>query len=188
MRQPASKVSDSLHARRVRSSVGSDGRTLRLSLEMDDRGFRPVGVSDAVGRSRRAVGLTVRTTVVDVAAGSRFHGDDRSYRAVGRHDDSECPPLCFPKAGPKHRGDVREGAGPTVDGDATNAIVLNYTGGVACPDDSSQDGDVTRDVLYVSRRTGFVVRRERYERESLVEEYALRDLRVDEELPDDLFR
>jgi hypothetical protein len=88
----------------------------------------------------------------------------------------------------KHRGDVREGAGPTVDGDATNAIVLNYTGGVACPDDSSQDGDVTRDVLYVSSCTGFVVRRERYERESLVEEYALRDLRVDEELPDDLFR
>ena len=88
----------------------------------------------------------------------------------------------------RHRGDVRERPGPMVDGDATSAIVLNYTGGVACPDDSSKDGDVTQDVLYVSRRTGYVVRRERYERESLVERYALRDLRVDEGLPDDLFR
>ena len=88
----------------------------------------------------------------------------------------------------RHRGDVRERPGPRVDGDATNAIVLNYTGGVTCPDDSSRDGGVTRDVLYVSRRTGYVVRRERYERESLVEEYALRDLRIDEGLPDDLFR
>lgn len=31
-------------------------------------------------------------------------------------------------------GDVRERPGPTVDVDATNAIVLNYTSGVACPD------------------------------------------------------
>ena len=69
-------------------------------------------------------------------------------------------------------GGVRERPGPTVDGDATNAIELNYPSGVACPDDSSQDGAVMWDVLYVSRRTGYVVQRVRYERESLVERYA----------------
>ncbi|MGP6159271.1 MAG: hypothetical protein ACLPYS_17495 [Vulcanimicrobiaceae bacterium] len=87
-----------------------------------------------------------------------------------------------------HGQNVRESAGPSVDGAPSDAIALDYRGGSACPDDSSQDRAVTRDVLYVSRDSGYVVERERYEGDTLVERYLIRDLVVNSNLPDSLFR
>jgi outer membrane lipoprotein-sorting protein len=78
--------------------------------------------------------------------------------------------------------------GPLFEGEPTDAIALLYGDGVSCPDDSPQDSTVTRDILYVSRSSGHILERERYEGHALVERYVVRDLSIDEQLPDSLFR
>jgi outer membrane lipoprotein-sorting protein len=86
------------------------------------------------------------------------------------------------------REQVRESAGPIIGDEPTDAVALEYSkGGSTCPDDSTQDQAVTRDVLYVSRASGYVVERERYEGDALVERYLIHDLSIDSDLPDSLF-
>jgi outer membrane lipoprotein-sorting protein len=87
-----------------------------------------------------------------------------------------------------HRAALRERAGPLVDGQATDEIELPYAG-VECPDDPAADrGTVTRDVLDVSKLTGFVVLRERYAGDDVVERWELKDYKIDSGLDDSEFR
>ena len=55
---------------------------------------------------------------------------------------------------------------------------------VTCPDDSPSDRGVTLDVLDVSRRTGLIMERRRYEGETVVERWELKDYRIDSGLSD----
>jgi hypothetical protein len=86
-----------------------------------------------------------------------------------------------------HADRVHELPGPAVDGQATVAIVLAH-GGVDCSTDSAVDRAVTRDILFVSRRTNLPVLRARYVAEQLVERWQLKGLRTNEALGDSDFR
>jgi len=86
-----------------------------------------------------------------------------------------------------HRSHISEMSGPKVEDESTEAIVLAYAG-FTCPNDSADDRDVTRDVLYVAHSSGFPVLRERFAGETLVERWILHDLKVDVELCDEPFR
>jgi len=78
----------------------------------------------------------------------------------------------------EHRSTLREHDGPTIDGDPTDELALPYTD-VACPDDSSSDRAITLDVLDVSKRTGLILTRKRYEGDALVERWELKDYKID---------
>ncbi|MDQ2858979.1 MAG: hypothetical protein M3R53_10065 [Candidatus Eremiobacteraeota bacterium] len=86
-----------------------------------------------------------------------------------------------------HRSDVHTEPGPVIAGERTETVELRYAR-FSCPMDSPIDADITRDVLRVSERTGAVIRRERYEGQSLVESYDLKDLMVNPGLGDDDFK
>jgi cytochrome oxidase Cu insertion factor (SCO1/SenC/PrrC family) len=77
-----------------------------------------------------------------------------------------------------HQSHVSEQRGLNVNNEPTKAIELNYAG-FACPNDSTDDRKVTRDVLYVAQDTGLPVLRERFEGKMLVERWALRDLKLE---------
>ena len=83
----------------------------------------------------------------------------------------------------EHRALLREREGPVIDGDPTDELVLPYLD-VTCPDDSPSDRGVTLDVLDVSRRTGLIMLRRRYEGETVVERWELKDYRIDSGLSD----
>jgi hypothetical protein len=86
-----------------------------------------------------------------------------------------------------HRSDVNVEPGPEIAGAATEAIALTYAG-FTCPQDSSIDRVVTRDVLDVSIATGIAVHRERYAGSTLVESYDLQSYSVNKGLADSVFR
>jgi outer membrane lipoprotein-sorting protein len=86
-----------------------------------------------------------------------------------------------------HRAQVSERRGPPVEGEPTTAIALARAG-FACAIDSPIDREVTRDVLYVSQKSGLPVLRERYVGARLVERWELHDLRLNPNLPDSAFR
>jgi hypothetical protein len=77
-----------------------------------------------------------------------------------------------------HRDALRESAGPVVAGEATDEISLTYAG-LSCPDDSAADKGITLDVLDVSRSSGLVVERRRYEGDAVVERWELHDYSLD---------
>jgi outer membrane lipoprotein-sorting protein len=83
----------------------------------------------------------------------------------------------------QHRDDLREGPGPLVDGDPTAEIALNRTN-VTCADDPPADHDVTLDVIDVSRKTGLIMMRRRYEGDQVVERWELKDYQIDAGLGD----
>jgi outer membrane lipoprotein-sorting protein len=87
----------------------------------------------------------------------------------------------------ENRSRVSESPGPILDGAPTIAITL-ANGGLHCAGDSATDRGVTRDVLYVSRKTSLPVQRERYVGAELVERWELRDLRLNPGLTDSAFR
>lgn len=78
-----------------------------------------------------------------------------------------------------HRSHVSEEPGPRFENEPTRAIALNYSE-FTCPNDSADDREVTRDVLYVARDTGLPVLRERYEGNTLVERWGLLGLKLEE--------
>ncbi len=87
-----------------------------------------------------------------------------------------------------HRDALREHDGPVVDGEATDEIELPYVG-ITCPDDPKDDrGTVTLDKVDISKRTGFVMMRERYAGDQVVERWELKDYKIDSGLDDSEFR
>jgi hypothetical protein len=76
-----------------------------------------------------------------------------------------------------HRNAVSEGDGPVIDGAETAELKLTYDG-FQCPDDPPADRDVTLDVIDVSKTTGLIVERRRYEGDALVEKWDLKDYRI----------
>ena len=78
----------------------------------------------------------------------------------------------------QHRSALREHDGPVVDGEATDELQLPYAD-VSCPDDSPADRAITLDVLVVSKKTGLILERKRYEGESVVERWDLKDYKID---------
>ena len=85
-----------------------------------------------------------------------------------------------------HRSAVHEGTGPLVDGKPTSTVTLTYDG-FTCADDSAQDRDVTRDVLYFNP-AGVLVQRERFIGDEAVERWGFRDLRINEGVDDEALR
>ena len=143
-----------------------------------------------------------RGTVVLWTGGSRVHvhvaGLGLIPLSYGIHDSKVTSmrgnSIARPNLGPtidcfeQHRDAVRAGSGPTIDGRATQTLTLEIDGGLGCPGEPAQDRDVTKDVLTMTRDDGFVVLRERYAGDSLVERWELRDLRVNVGLTDSDFR
>jgi hypothetical protein len=82
-----------------------------------------------------------------------------------------------------HPQSISESPGPAIDGDATTAITLTRDG-FACPEDSTLDHDLTRDVLYVSNRTHLPLLRERYAGSARVEAWKLTNLKINSGLTD----
>ena len=87
-----------------------------------------------------------------------------------------------------HRDSLQEKAGPEIDGEPTDEILLPY-GGVACPDDSDTDRSaVTLDVLDVSRATGLVLIRTRFQGDVPVERFTMKDYKIDSGIDDGTLR
>ncbi len=77
-----------------------------------------------------------------------------------------------------HRDALSEKPGPTLGGEPTDEITLPY-GGIVCPNDSDTDRSaVTLDVIDVSRKTGLVLSRTRYQNQTLVERWTMTDYKV----------
>jgi hypothetical protein len=83
----------------------------------------------------------------------------------------------------EHRAAIRENDGPVVEGESTDEIALPYKD-VQCPDDSVSDRAITLDVLDVSKRSGLILERRRYEGDVLVEQWELKDYKIDSGLTD----
>jgi hypothetical protein len=83
----------------------------------------------------------------------------------------------------EHRAALIERDGPSIEDEATEEVALPYTG-VSCQDDSESDRAVTLDVLDLSRRTGLILMRTRYEGDEVVERWLLSDYRIDPGLTD----
>ncbi len=77
-----------------------------------------------------------------------------------------------------HRDALREREGPVIDGQETDELALSYSG-ISCPDDSPADRAITLDELDISRKSGLVVMRKRFEGEALVERWELKDYKLD---------
>jgi hypothetical protein len=86
----------------------------------------------------------------------------------------------------EHRDAIAEHAGPAVDGEPTDEIVLDRERS-SCPGDLPLDRGITRDVIDVSQR-GTIVMRRRYERAQLVEAWSMTDYCVNAGLDDGVFR
>lgn len=82
-----------------------------------------------------------------------------------------------------HPHSITESPGPSIDGNATTAITLDRSN-FSCPADSKLDHDITRDVLYVSKRTHFPLLRERYAGSARVESWKLTNLKINSGLTD----
>ncbi len=78
----------------------------------------------------------------------------------------------------EHREALREHDGPEIEGEATDEIELPYND-VSCPDDPVSDKGVTLDVLDVSKKTGLILMRRRYEGDQVVERWQLKDYKID---------
>jgi hypothetical protein len=77
-----------------------------------------------------------------------------------------------------HRDALREREGPVVDGQETEEVVLPYSG-ISCPDDSPADRAITLDELDISRKSGLIVMRKRFEGDAMVERWELKDYKLD---------
>jgi hypothetical protein len=87
-----------------------------------------------------------------------------------------------------HRSELREGPGPVIDGEATDALALPYKD-VVCPDDPPNDrGVVTLDEIDISRTTGLILMRTRFAGDEIVERWELKDYKVDTGLSDAALR
>jgi hypothetical protein len=83
-----------------------------------------------------------------------------------------------------HRDEIRQSAGPDVDGQPTDEIALPYEH-VACSSDSATDrSTITLDVLDISRDTGLVMQRKRYVGNEAVETWLLSDYKLNSGLTD----
>lgn len=119
----------------------------------------------------------------------KIHGSARQKDLTSLRGNSILSPnmgdllSCFEE----HRDAVREHDGPVVDGESTDEIALPYAN-VVCPDDSAADRAVTADILDVSKKSGLIVMRKRFEGDELVEQWELKDYKVDANLSDSDFR
>ncbi len=77
-----------------------------------------------------------------------------------------------------HRDTLTETDGPILDGAETSEIRMTYHG-VACPDDPPADRDVTLDVIDISKASGLVVERRRYQGSAIVERWDLTGYKLD---------
>lgn len=88
-----------------------------------------------------------------------------------------------------HAEFVRVQDGPEIDGIQTVELVLNGDPAIACPGYSDKDIlDVTKDVLVVDPHTNLPLRRLRYAGDTLLEQWDIRDLRVNTGLTQADFR
>ena len=87
----------------------------------------------------------------------------------------------------QHRESLHEREGPVIEGESTDEIALPYAN-VSCPNDPPVDHAVTLDVMDVSKKSGLVLLRKRYEGDEVVERWELRDYKVDADLTDADFR
>jgi outer membrane lipoprotein-sorting protein len=78
------------------------------------------------------------------------------------------------------KGELTEAAGPAIAGVVTEELTLK-------PADPAADGNVTRDVLYLSTVTHLPVRRERFEGDQLVKQEDFTNLKLNVGLKDDYF-
>jgi hypothetical protein len=77
-----------------------------------------------------------------------------------------------------HRDLLTEADGPDVDGAKTSEIRMNDRG-ISCADDPTDDRNVTLDVIDISKASGLVVERRRYEGTALVERWDLSGYKLD---------
>jgi outer membrane lipoprotein-sorting protein len=77
-------------------------------------------------------------------------------------------------------GTVTEGAGKTIDGNATDALTLVLA-------DAAKTRDLTKEIVYISKATHLPVRHEGYEGDKLVEAEDFKDQVVNAGLPDSTF-
>ncbi|MBD5656898.1 MAG: hypothetical protein IAI50_17210 [Candidatus Eremiobacteraeota bacterium] len=87
----------------------------------------------------------------------------------------------------EHRDGLHEHDGPTVDGEATDEVALTYVD-VSCPNDPPSDRAVTLDVIDISKKSGLVLMRKRYEGDEVVERWQLKDYKIDADMSDSMFR
>ncbi len=84
-----------------------------------------------------------------------------------------------------HRKKLRQFAGPTIGGFATDEIVLPYAH-VTCMADSSDDlGKVTLDTIDIARGSGLILMRKRYAGREIVERWQLSDYKLNTGLDDE---
>jgi outer membrane lipoprotein-sorting protein len=115
----------------------------------------------------------------------KIHGGVKDHDLTSLRGNSVLSPnmgdllACFGE----HRSAIREHDGPVIDGDPTDEVALPYTD-VSCPDDSPSDKSITLDVLDVSKRSGLILMRKRYEGDAVVERWELKDYRLNAGIPD----
>ncbi len=78
------------------------------------------------------------------------------------------------------KGELQEAPGPTIDGAATEALVL-------LPSIPAENDGITREVLYLSRATHLPIRRQCFEGETLVKDQQFVDLEINPGLTDGNF-
>jgi outer membrane lipoprotein-sorting protein len=119
----------------------------------------------------------------------KIHGSARQKDLTSLRGNSILSPnmgdllSCFEE----HRDAIHEHDGPVVNGEATDEISLSYAN-VVCPDDSAADRAVTADILDVSKKSGLILMRKRFEGDELVEQWELKDYKVDANVSDSDFR
>lgn len=119
----------------------------------------------------------------------KMHGNPRQKDLTSLRGNGILSPnmgdliACFQE----HRDAINEHDGPLVEGESTDEIALKYAD-VSCPDDPPVDRSVTLDVLDVSKKSGLVLMRKRYEGDEIVERWELKDYKVDANLPDSELR
>ncbi len=110
----------------------------------------------------------------------KMHGSVRDRELTSLRGNSIVSPnlgdliACFGA----HRDALREREGPVIDGQETDELVLPYSG-ISCPDDSPADHAVTLDELDISRKSGLIVMRKRFEGDTMVERWELKDYKLD---------
>ncbi len=115
----------------------------------------------------------------------KIHGGVKDHDLTSLRGNSVLSPnmgdllACFGQ----HRAAIREYDGPVVEGESTDEVALPYKD-VQCPDDSVSDRTITLDVLDVSKRTGLILQRKRYEGDAVVEQWELKDYKIDSGLSD----
>jgi len=77
-----------------------------------------------------------------------------------------------------HRDTLTQADGPDLDGGQTAEVRMSYHG-EPCPDDPPADRSVTLDVIDISKTSGLVVERRRYEGTAVVERWDLTGFKLD---------